>query len=545
MYRQILASLAGRERVIFAILALLVLVALSVFFYSITYGDKVVGYLSDDAIYLLMAEIFSPWRHSTNLLLEFLRTDNHFPPLYPVMLGLFGAGPHAPALASAVSTAFLIIAIAVYGIWIYMETGRRLLAVTLPILFSLLPGTVIFTQGLWSEFLFMCFFYGALALAADKRLTGSHWLAISLFIALTALTRAVGISFIAAYCLFLVLKRPRYYLLYMLVAVLPFLYWVFFINIKATDHGYFGILLNSFTSGQVHAAGLFHNILVKLAIIYDGWLWQFLIYDIHGGVGIFANLVLAVLLVIVAVGFGYRLINRQFDALCLLFYGIIVLLWPFDDLNFVSRFVFPVTPLMLFYMFYAAGLLESKKWYGKAATAALWGGIIISTWMPATFVLSRAYAATPPGLTPYKHDRAWFYAKDLDAAIASAKGSRDIFHALNKVATMVPENECIFSFHTALVMLYTNRVSGVYPPPSASMAQFDYGTRGCSYMVALPLTSINNDFPEYYPLQRIAGVPGYKIIPVMADNTGGGNKPVLFLIRRNAGYRPPPPPASH
>ena len=74
MYRQILARFSGRERVMFHILALLVLVAISVFFYSLTYGDKTVGYLSDDAIYLLMAEIFSPWRHSTDLLLEFLRT---------------------------------------------------------------------------------------------------------------------------------------------------------------------------------------------------------------------------------------------------------------------------------------------------------------------------------------------------------------------------------------------------------------------------------------------------------------------------------------
>ena len=63
-------------------------------------------------------------------------------------------------------------------------------------------------------------------------------------------------------------------------------------------------------------------------------------------------------------------------------------------------------------------------------------------------------------------------------------------------------------------------------------AQFVHGTRGCRYMVAMPLTSINNDFPAYYPLQRIAGRPGYKIIPIMPEDGGGEKKPALFLIRK-------------
>jgi len=541
MYRQILARLAGRERLVFHVSAFIAFVAIGIFFYSLTYADKNVGYLSDDAIYLLMAEIFSPWKHSTSLLFQYLRADNHFPPLYPVMLGLFGANSHTPVLASVITTAFLTIAVVVYGIWIYMESGRRMLAVTLPLLFSLLPGTIIFTQGLWSEFLFMCFFYGALAFVSDKTLTGSHWLACSLFIALTALTRAVGVSLIAAYCLYLILKRPRHYILYMLVAGLPFLYWVFFINIHATDHGYFGMLLISITSGQVHAAGLFHDILDKFVSIYDGWLWQFLIYDIHGGADALAHVSLAILLVIALAGFGQRLIRGRLDALCLAFYGITVLLWPFSDLNFVSRFVFPVTPLMLYYVFYAIGLVNDNAWYKNAISLIVPVSIIFSIWPPASYLINRAYAAVPPEVAPYKHDRAWFYSKDLDSAIASAKGSRDIFHALNKVATMVPENECIFSFHTALVMLYTHRISGFYPLPSVSDEEFAYGTRGCRWMVALPLTSLNNDFPKYYPMRRIINNPAYTIFPILPDDAVQDSQTTLFLIRRNTAGRIQPP----
>lgn len=526
-------NLDRHQRLTAAVLPLLVLAGIAAFFYSLTWGDQVAGYLSDDAIYLIMAQVFSPWPHATDLLQQFMRTDSHFPPLYPVLLGLFGAGPQDPALASAISIAFLVIAVAVFGVWVYLETGRRLPALLLPVVFALLPGTVIFTQGLWSEFLFMVFFYAALALAAVREPDRSHWLACSLFIALTSLTRAVGVAFIAAYCLYLILKRPRYYLLQIPVAALPFLYWATIINVRSTEHGYFGILLGALSSEQGRWSGLYHALLLKLAAMYRGWEWQFRVSDILPGSGWLIHAVLACLLLAALAGFLQRLRHARLDALCLLAYAATVIVWPFSDQNFVTRFVFPVTPLLLFYAVHAAGMLAYRP--RRVAVLLLCAAVIISAWSPATYVLQRAYAPAPEGLAPYKHDYAWFYSRSLKDAVASARGSRDLFQALRKVGTLVPENECIFSFQTALVMLHTHRISGVYPPPSVSDAAFAHATRGCRYMLALPLTSINSDFPEYYPLQRIAKDPSYTITPIRADTADEDHSSPVILIRRNTG----------
>jgi hypothetical protein len=522
---------ASRDRLVFRLFFIPALAVISAFLFSLTWGDRIVGYLSDDAIYLLMAEMFSPWRHVDSLVLESLKMDNHFPPLYPVILGLFGASPSSPALASLVTVACLIIAIATYGIWIRRETGGRLAAVSLPLAFALLPGTILFSQGLWSEFLFMVFFYGALALLAEKTPDGRRWLAASLLIALSSLTRAVGVSFIAALWLYLILRRPRRYALYMLVSALPFAYWALFINVHSDGHGYFGILLNSFTAGHGHLPQLLHQMLIKLATLFDAWRWQFHPVD-WTGYRVPAEFFSAVLLFAALIGFGHRLYHRKPDALFLTFYTVTVLLWPFSDLNFVSRFLFPVVPLLLFYIFHAAGLADGRPRYRHAAALILAFSLAAAMLPVTSSLLHRAYAGTPPDLAAYKHDRAWFYSTDLPSARASAKGSRQLFRALRKVSTIVPVTDCIFSFHTALVMLYANRVSGVLPPPSASGAQFTYGTRGCRYMVAMPLTSINNDYPKFYPLARVVGDSRYAIIPIMPRNARPGDKPVLYLIRR-------------
>jgi|GEM_PF-4692692 len=346
MFRSFPDSCRGK---VFPATALLALIAVSLFFYSLTWGDKVVGYLSDDAIYLLMAEMFSPWHHATGLVFEMLRQEHHFPPLYPVMLGLLGADSQTPALAAAVSTALLILAVAAFGTWIYRDSGKRLAAVGLPLLFAVLPGTIIFTQGLWSEFLFMAFFYGALALIADRQPEPGHWLACSLFIALTAVTRAVGVALIAGYGLYLFLQRPRRWLLYLLVAALPFVYWVGFINIRAVDHGYFGVLLQALAGGDHAGGALFHDLAAKAATLYGAWRWQFLVGGGRAG-GPLIDAILILLLLAALAGFCRRLYHRRLDALCLVFYGITVLLWPFSALNFESRFLFPLMPLLLFYI---------------------------------------------------------------------------------------------------------------------------------------------------------------------------------------------------
>ncbi len=45
-----------------------------------------VGFLADDALYLLMADAYSPWRDAVGPVYDHLRRYCHLPPFYPLAL---------------------------------------------------------------------------------------------------------------------------------------------------------------------------------------------------------------------------------------------------------------------------------------------------------------------------------------------------------------------------------------------------------------------------------------------------------------------------
>ena len=129
----------SRALILYSI-ALLLLICF--FYLSITHDDQVVGYLSDDAIYLLMAEMYSLWSNDINPVLNFIRSEYYFPPLYPILLGLLGADSSSPALASSITTVFLLSNIFIFGLWIWRETRQFLPTIMLPLIFTFLPSTI-------------------------------------------------------------------------------------------------------------------------------------------------------------------------------------------------------------------------------------------------------------------------------------------------------------------------------------------------------------------------------------------------------------------
>ena len=88
---------------------LVAVIVLSIFYFSFTSDDRVVGFLSDDAVYLLIADIYSPWRTASSPMLEFVRGENYFPPLYPLTMALLGVNTDTPALASIVNCQFSVV----------------------------------------------------------------------------------------------------------------------------------------------------------------------------------------------------------------------------------------------------------------------------------------------------------------------------------------------------------------------------------------------------------------------------------------------------
>jgi len=207
------------------ILLTLFIASISLFYYTLTSNDLVVGFTSDDAVYLLLADLYSFRNTSEVLLYDLIRQESYFPPLYPLILGLLGGDSSNPALAGNITITFLLISIFISGIWLWKETANKPISIIITLTVFLLPGTLILAQEIWSEFLFMVFLYGTFLLGSKKKLEGQDWLGMAVLIALSSLTRSIGISLVFAFCLLLINKRVKFGTTYAVISMAPFLFW--------------------------------------------------------------------------------------------------------------------------------------------------------------------------------------------------------------------------------------------------------------------------------------------------------------------------------
>ena len=509
--------------------AVIIFLIISLFYYSITSDDKVVGFLTDDAIYLLMAEIYSPWRIHTDALLEFIRHINHFPPFYPVVMGILGVDTNHPALASRISISFLLLGFLANGYWLYRETRLPAVSIILPVVFALIPGSLILSQGLWSEFLFILLLYTSLSILSGNDITGHHWLAASLSIALLSLTRITGIAMVLAYLILLFTKRPKYYLYYALISIIPIAYWLFISHWDNSGSSYLAPLGGFLADLNFHSlAGL---VIEKITAIYYSLYWLISGADGTKAPAVAACVYLLLLLTIILLTLVHRLMNKRIDAYFLLIYICAIVAWPFSSVYFISRFLYPVFPLFLFYLW--EGIRTMQPGNARIPVFAAFLGAILLIALPGSLRLGRtALTSLGQDLNPYRRHRAGILSNSRQDAIRNARFAKNLFSSLDELKKFVPPDGCIYSVQTALVMLHAHRISGALPEPDLPDSKFASKTRNCNYMIAMQIVDQNNVYPPYYPLTRLAGNNKYKITPIHPDDDKHG-KPVIYLITIN------------
>lgn len=522
-------SQTENQQLLFIIFVFLAIITLCIFYFSITSNDVVVGFLSDDAIFLLMAETYSPWEESISPVIDYLRFKFQFPPLYPVLLAVMGVDTGKPELASIITVSFLILAIILFGIWVWFETNNQVLTLLLPTIFALLPCTILFSQELWSEFLFMCFFYSAIVCLEKKKLSHRHWLGAALLIGLASLTRTIGITIIATFGIFLILKRPRKMLLLIVISILPLLLWTMFRHFIAFEQSYWEIITSQLHNNSV--GNLFEFITAQFIIMGKSLYWLFSVTEKTGPGYLFGVLITTVVFFISLTGFITRIIQLKFDALCIPVYLGVILVWPHTGVHFVSRFLFPLLPIFIFY-----GWFGSKIIFNTISRACMAYGVcllmIVAIACPAYWqFVGRSYMTVDEELLPYRRSRGWLLAESDEQALREAVYTRELFHVLAKVADHVPENECILSFQTSLVMLHTRRIAGVLPGPDESDEDFLREISVCRYILAMFLVDSMGKYTRYYPMDRMQSNEKYKVTPFKPD-WPGYDEPVAFLIEQ-------------
>ncbi len=178
----------------------------------------------DNAFYLLTALHYSPWSSPSEAATFF--AHNQYPPLYSLLLAVFGGGESLLA-AHLVSVTCLLLGFAALYLWVRALNRPPLIAGLLALLFALMPGTYMQALAILSENLYLLLTLTCLASVAayenDKR---NHWLWLAaICLAAAVLTRSAGISLLVAFAAYLMMHRPPRFWLLIMAAAAPVVAW--------------------------------------------------------------------------------------------------------------------------------------------------------------------------------------------------------------------------------------------------------------------------------------------------------------------------------
>jgi hypothetical protein len=357
----------------------------------------------------------------------------------------------------------------------------------------------------------------------DNEISSEQWLLGALVISLASLTRSIGIGLSCAYIIMLLIKRPRYYIYYGCLSCMPFLMWMFNRYVLIGDVSYITQMMAN--SNAISAYDIFSLLQNKIIILIQSWSRLFTSKEDNN---IFVISFLVIFFTLSLIGFYSRLIKYKLDAIFIPVYLLLVILWPFNDFYLVERFIYPVFPISLIYIILAIQNIFLLKKYQYISFCIIFLFSISVTMPVSAGYIKRGFLDIDPELKPYTRTGHWLATKDYEDAFQYASILKVVIESLPYVSNYVPENACIYSARTPLVLLFTHRKSLYFPDVKNSADDFHKYTRACDYFLAMPMTS-SNKRSIYYPIEIVKSDARYEVFPI-ADEKQSKNK--IFLIKR-------------
>lgn len=457
---------------------------------------------SDDMVYLLMAEHFSPWSEGSAAAAHATR-HSPFPPLFPILLGLFNAGTDV-LRAHLITAGILVVALAVFNRWLVIDGLTRWWALALTAVVAVLPGTYMHALWIFSEPVYLLLSLAALAAVAVWQRRGEPralWAAAPL-VAASVLTRSAGISLLVAFVGFLLLHRPSQWKPLIIVATIPSLLWgVARIVTPDTDGiSYLALLgehyaTNPFTSvfGQIHT-----NVNAMIVALSEN-------------LGLSRNTRHAgmILAAIVFGGALFRASRRNLDGFYVIAYILVILMWPAP--SEMQRFVFVILPILVYQGFDLITALSQRlpRVARFEPLRIVFAGALLLPAMPFLAVMTtRATQSAPAELAPYRTTAfwyGWYVWHDMSERPRDMLLAKIYADELTAIGPRIPANDCIYSVKTSFVHFYAKRISKVPPAASLDSKSFVEAVRagGCHYFFFTFLTSPAVSRERFYPQQRL------------------------------------------
>lgn len=447
----------------------------------------------DNAFYLLIAQYFSPWETPSGVAAYFF-SHNLYPPLYPLVIALFGGGENLLAAHVITITLLLLAFIALYQ-WLNILGVEKAGAALITLLFALLPGTYIHALSILSENLFLLLTLICLASLSRFEADGrAGWLGLVVVsLAAATLTRSAGIALLAAFMLYLLVHRPiRGWPILALASMTPLILWNVF-N-PSESPGYLGSLISKYETDPFFT--FFNHLKIESVLIASGWVSNFTASPIGIPVMAFAGL-------FVLMGMVQRVREGKLDGYYAAIYLLLILVWPYPAE--VPRFVLVIIPVLLVQAWLLVDRFPRLKLSGRTLKVQylLVFAIFLVVLPNLLLTVKRFNQDLPEDLLEYKRTRAW-YVIDPGEARVNIAFEKNLTEHLESVHRLVPSGECFYSIKPSIISYYTGHVSVPPPRPQLDKASFEVslGKPACRffYMIGLPSPS----YPiVYYPLERL------------------------------------------
>ena len=433
---------------------------IAAWYFAFTLGANYAGVQVDGALYVLMAEHFSPFMARDGLL-DYIGQINHLPPLYPLVLGWSGASGSELTQAHAVQTVCLLLSLIVLYRLTNTITDDRITALLVFWAFALLPGTLLYAGEIWSEFLYLLIVGGAFYCAVRARADPQWWWWAGALTGLAPVTRGVGILLAASLILVLACKRVRRGGLIVVLILAPVT--VAEILGLGGGSGYLDIF-NHYRGGGV--TGFLDTLTGNLNALIAGLvsLWD----PAPGGLIVVA---VAILAPCVCIGFWRRLKAIEVDAIYALGYLGVLLIWPFPHV--IERLIYALLPLLMIYATVGGGhIAASIGSFERRVGLRVIGSIIVLLALPGALTLAARFidSELPADLAAYRSSRFWLLPTARDRALEELRAKHAMVATMRASRGRVAPHDCIHSRYPQAVMLHSRRLS--WPAPDADSTLF-------------------------------------------------------------------------
>jgi hypothetical protein len=425
------------------------------------------SFADDSVSYLVMAQVFSPWRPASAAVIDAFAREAFYPPLWPLLLAATGAAHDfawAQVLNALLLAACLPLVYALAARW--LEPGWAAVGAMLTV--ALLPSMWIHVKGVLSEPLFCLLLLVTLWQCGRDQVS---W-RLALPMAALALTRTVGLALLATYVVWAMtrggqaLQARLRASLPALVAALPYAAWVWLRPAQTADDN-LRLLLErgmGLWGGGDPVAGLAAGVLRQAQALGEAWVGSLMLYWVEGHP---ARTTLAATVGALALaGVALRAVKGKADAWLISAYLCVFLVWPFYEQ--MTRFLFPALPVLVLYAFYACAVLARKLGRPAAIVYGLFALLLPSLTVPAlAFIHQRARAGAP-----HAWITDWYRTPALGEARARAQVHLDLFADMDLIQTATRPEDRVMWVVPSYIALLAGRRGVVAPPAGLPLEQY-------------------------------------------------------------------------